>query len=81
MEKLSFFDETFYWSRSGKRATVIEVECELTQRVNPDTLRITFAKTFFQNWPQEVDMVFSPTGSKAWAAQMLEKIRNANKSK
>ena len=39
MEKLFFFDETFYWGRSGKRATVIEVECELTQCVNPDELR------------------------------------------
>jgi len=33
MEKLFFFDETFYWGRSGKRATVIEAECELTQDV------------------------------------------------
>lgn len=39
MEKLYFFDETFYWSRSGKRATVIEVECELMQDVRPDDLR------------------------------------------
>ena len=39
MEKLFFFDETFYWGRSGKRATVIEVECELTQNVHPDGLR------------------------------------------
>ena len=39
MEKLYFFDETFYWSRSGKRATVIEAECELTQSVRPDELR------------------------------------------
>jgi len=39
MEKLFFFDETFYWGRSGKRATVIEVECELTQSVRPDELR------------------------------------------
>ena len=39
MEKLYFFDETFYWGRSGKRATAIEVECELTQNVNPDELR------------------------------------------
>ncbi len=39
MEKLFFFDETFYWSRSGKRATVIEAECELTQSVRPDELR------------------------------------------
>ena len=39
MEKLYFFDETFYWSRSGRRATAIEVECELEQSVNPDTLR------------------------------------------
>jgi len=39
MEKLYFFDETFYWKRSGKRATVIEVECELTQSVRPDELR------------------------------------------
>ena len=39
MEKLYFFDETFYWKRSGRRATAIEVECELTQSVNPDTLR------------------------------------------
>ena len=39
MEKLYFFDETFYWGRSGKRATAIEVECELTQSVDPDELR------------------------------------------
>ncbi|MGX8696427.1 MAG: hypothetical protein ACSW8D_08585 [Prevotella sp.] len=39
MEKLFFFDETFYWSRSGKRATVIEAECELTQSVRPEDLR------------------------------------------
>ena len=39
MEKLFFFDETFYWGRSGKRATVIEAECELTQNVRPDELR------------------------------------------
>ena len=39
MEKLFFFDETFYWGRSGKRATAIEVECDLTQSVNPDELR------------------------------------------
>ena len=39
MDKLYFFDETFYWGRSGKRATAIEVECELTHSVNPDELR------------------------------------------
>ena len=39
MEKLFFFDETFYWARSGKRATVIEAECELTQSVRPEELR------------------------------------------
>ena len=39
MEKLYFFDETFYWGRSGKRATVIEAECELTQSVRPNELR------------------------------------------
>ena len=39
MEKLFFFDETFYWGRSGKRATVIEAECELMQNVRPDELR------------------------------------------
>jgi hypothetical protein len=39
MKKLFFFDETFYWGRSGKRATVIEVECELTQNVRPEELR------------------------------------------
>ena len=39
MEKLYFFDETFYWGRSGKRATVIEAECELTQSVRPEELR------------------------------------------
>ena len=70
---------------------------------------ITFSKPFFQNWPQEVDMVFSLSGrgtvtltdqaetiftpsatgncryqlhgSEAWAAQMLEKIRNVNKQR
>ena len=40
MEKLYFFDETFYWGRSGKRATVIEAECELMQSVRPDELRV-----------------------------------------
>ena len=39
IEKLYFFDETFYWGRSGRRATVIEAECELTQSVRPDELR------------------------------------------
>ena len=39
MEKLYFFDETFYWGRSGRRATVIEAECELAQRVRPGELR------------------------------------------
>ena len=39
MQELYFFDETFYWSRSGRRATVIEAECELTQSVRPDELR------------------------------------------
>ena len=39
MEKLFFFDETFYWNRSGKRATVIEAEYELTQSVRPEELR------------------------------------------
>ena len=39
MKELYFFDETFYWGRSGKRATVIEAECELTQSVRPDELR------------------------------------------
>ena len=40
MEKLFFFDETFYWGRSGQRATVIEAECELMQSVRPDELRV-----------------------------------------
>ncbi len=39
MKELYFFDETFYWKRSGKRATVIESECELTYSVRPDELR------------------------------------------
>ena len=39
MKELYFFDETFYWGRSGKRATVAEAECELTQSVRPDELR------------------------------------------
>jgi hypothetical protein len=39
MKELYFFDETFYWNRSGRRATVIEAECELTQSVRPDELR------------------------------------------
>ena len=39
MKELYFFDETFYWVRSGRRATVIEAECELTQSVRPDELR------------------------------------------
>ena len=34
MKELYFFDETFYWGRSGRRATVIEAECELTQSGN-----------------------------------------------
>ena len=40
MERLYFFDETFYWARSGRRATVIEAECELTQSVRPEELRV-----------------------------------------
>ena len=39
MKELYFFDETFYWGRSGRRATVIKAECELTQDVRPDELR------------------------------------------
>ena len=39
MKELYFFDETFYWGRSGKRATVAEAECELTQSVRSDELR------------------------------------------
>ena len=39
MKELYFFDETFYWGRSGKRATVAEAECEMTQSVRPDELR------------------------------------------
>ena len=39
MRELYFFDETLYWGRSGKRATVAEAECELTQSVRPDELR------------------------------------------
>ena len=39
MKELYFFDETFYWNRSGRRATVIEAECELTQSVRPEELR------------------------------------------
>ena len=46
MEKLYFFDETFYWGRSGKRATVKEAECELTQSVRPDELRADFDQIF-----------------------------------
>ena len=46
MEKLYFFDETFYWGRSGKRATVIEVECEFMQSVRPDELRADFDQIF-----------------------------------
>ena len=46
MEKLFFFDETFYWGRSGKRATVIEAECELTQSVRPEELRADFDQIF-----------------------------------
>ena len=38
MDKLFFFDETFYWGRSGKRATVIEAECELTKSVRLEEL-------------------------------------------
>ena len=39
MKELYFLDETFYWGRSGRRATVAEAECELTQSVRPDELR------------------------------------------
>jgi len=46
MEKLYFFDETFYWARSGRRATVIEAECELTQNVRPDVLRTAVVGAF-----------------------------------
>ena len=40
MKELYFFDETFYWGRSGKRATVIEAECELTQDVRHENWEI-----------------------------------------
>ena len=122
-----------YSSLSGVELVRRKVKCIYLQggvfgeAVEPDfnfAQGITFSKPFFQNWPQEVDMVFSPMeagqdvegdalfslsgrgtvtltdqaetiftpsatgncryqlpGSEAWAAQMLEKIRNANKTR
>ena len=36
--ELSFLDELMYWGRSGKQATVLEMNCVLDQAVNPDVL-------------------------------------------
>ena len=58
-----------YSSLSGVELVRRKVKCIYLQggvfgeAVEPDfnfAQGITFAKTFFQNWPQEVDMVFSP---------------------
>ena len=58
-----------YSSLSGVELVRCKVKCIYLQggvfgeAVEPDfnfAQGITFAKTFFQNWPQEVDMVFSP---------------------
>jgi len=58
-----------YSSLSGVELVRRKVKCIYLQggvfgeAVEPDfnfAQGITFAKTFFQNWPQEIDMVFSP---------------------
>ena len=58
-----------YSSLSGMELVRRKVKCVYLQggvfgeAAEPDfnfAQGITFAKTFFQNWPQEVDMVFSP---------------------
>ena len=58
-----------YSSLTGVELVRRKVKCIYLQggvfgeAVEPDfnfAQSITFAKTFFQNWPQEVDMVFSP---------------------
>ena len=58
-----------YSSLSGVELVRRKVKCIYLQggvfgkAVEPDfnfAQGITFAKTFFQNWPQDVDMVFSP---------------------
>ena len=36
--ELSFLDELMYWGRSGKQATVLEMNCVLDQAVKPDAL-------------------------------------------
>ena len=51
MKELYFFDETFYWKRSGKRATVIEAECELTYSVRPDTAYTDRGRHDFDSFP------------------------------
>ena len=58
-----------YSSLSGVELVRRKVKCNYLQggvfgkALEPDfnfAQGITFAKTFFQNWPQDVDMVFSP---------------------
>ena len=41
--KLDFLDETFYWGRSGKQATIPVVHCVLNKTVDEDILRNAFA--------------------------------------
>lgn len=70
MKELYFFDETFYWLRSGRRATVIEAECELTQSVRPDELRaaVVSALRVYRNFrarPVIVDRRFLVEDSEA----------------
>ncbi len=36
---LDFLDETMYWGRSGKQATVLEMQCVLTQKTDPEALK------------------------------------------
>ena len=35
---LYFADEIFYWARIGRQATVLELQCTLTQKIDPEAL-------------------------------------------
>lgn len=38
IRSLYFADEIFYWARIGKQATVLELRCTLTQKIDPEAL-------------------------------------------
>jgi hypothetical protein len=42
--ELNFLDKTFYWARSGKQATVIELSCSLAEDVDPQALKVAATK-------------------------------------